>query len=187
MDWGTLVSGACGAVIALSGTLLADIRRDGEQRRRDRASERWRCYVDFLLALDAAHSALRDVARGLDDRSELRRAASGAVREAGVYSSRERLLTSGGQRVVKAGELAFARLFAIRDAVRSGATPDELEYHQAYHPFAEALWNLRMAIRVDLGQHTLAPGELDRMSWSEREGCPVCDKKCDTRNISKSD
>jgi hypothetical protein len=173
-SWIPIAGTALGAVIALGGTVLSGVRTDRSQRRRDRESDRLRTYIDFALALDAAHAALREVARIPPEESRRYKAASSAVHTSGLYSVRERLLMSASPALVTAGEMAFGRLIGIRNAVRTGAVLSGREYHDVYHPFAEALWSFRVAARVELGQNRLDPGSLDRESWSERERCAVC-------------
>nr|WP_152332246.1 hypothetical protein [Micromonospora purpureochromogenes] len=172
-NWVPLVSTALGAVVALGGTLLAGIRNDRGQRNRDRESDRVRAYVDFALALDTAHANLRAVARS-HHAADQYAAALSAVHESGLYGVRERLLISATPDLAKAGEAAFARLIGIRNAIRSGVALPTREYHDAYHAFAEALWAFRVAVRTELGQSRLSPEDLNRSSWSEREGCALC-------------
>lgn len=172
--WTSAVGAVIGAVIAFAGVLLAGIRTDHSQRRRDLEKDRLRGYVEFVLALDTAHGSLRDVARAAVTGSDRDMAAVHAVGDAGVYAIRERLLLSGSPKLVQAAEVAFLRLIDVRNAVRTGAALSDQRYHGAYHTFAESLWQFRMAARVELGQPHLTPAELSRASWSEREQCPVC-------------
>ena len=173
MTWGAPLSAVIGAVIALGSTLLVDIRRDRNQRGRDRHLERRKQCVEFTVALAEAHGALRTVARRQDgDPRDRRLAAGDAV--AGVYPVREQLLVSGTPEQLAAGESAFERLIGVRNAVRAGATLDSVEYHDAYHAFAEALWRFRLAIRADLGEPELAPESLNRVDWADREHCDRC-------------
>jgi hypothetical protein len=174
MDWVPLLSAIAGAAIALSGGLLAEIRRDRGQRERDRDREEWQTCVDFGLALDSAHSALRDVARGGDTGESNGSAANSAVHDAGVYSMRERMLMSASTELASAGERAFLRLVAVRNAVRDGATLQSAEYHRTYHAFAEGLWTYRTAVRTAFGRAPLTPAAVDRATWSEVESCDRC-------------
>ncbi|WP_235965712.1 hypothetical protein [Micromonospora rubida] len=130
--------------------------------------------VAFMLALDEAHNALRAVARTDLSPSARRDPANATLDDARVYAIRERLLVLGAAPLVSAAEAAFLRLIAVRDAVRAGACLDEAAYHQVYHPFAEALWTFRMALRADLGQPPLTPDALGREDWSDRERCRDC-------------
>ncbi|MEU8086575.1 helix-turn-helix transcriptional regulator [Micromonospora sp. NPDC049101] len=130
--------------------------------------------VAFMLALDEAHNALRAVARTNRSPAARRDPANGTLDHAGVYAIRERLLALGTVPLVTAAEVAFLRLVAIRDAIRAGAGLAEADYHRVYHPFAEALWLFRMAVRVELGQPPLTPDALGRADWSDRERCRDC-------------
>jgi hypothetical protein len=173
-SWIPFAGTALGAVIALGGTLLSGVRNDRGQRHRDRESERIKTYVDFALALDAAHAGVREVARTPPEEPGRYHAASSSVQASGLYGVRERLLMSASPALVTAGEAAFGRLIDIRNAIRGGVVLSSREYHDVYHPFAEALWAFRVAVRVELGQDALDPGDLDRESWSERERCALC-------------
>lgn len=174
MDLLPLIATVTGAVIALSGALLAEVRRDRRQRDRDYEQVRRETYVDFALALNAAHGGLREVGES-SVRAEARWAAvNRAVDEAGLYGARERLLMTATAPLVKAGETAFLRLMAVRTAIRDGAMTRSQEYHDAYHPFAEALWRFRLAVRSDFRQPAFAPESVDRTSWSERDNCAFC-------------
>jgi hypothetical protein len=173
-SWAPVIGAAVGAVIALAGTLLTTVRHDRTQRNRDRESERLKTYTDFAEALEAAHAALRVVARSAPGDSARTFAAGDAVQCSGIYGVRERLLMSGIAEPVAAGEAAFGRLINVRDAVRGGAVPSGPAYHDAYHPYADALWTFRLTARRELGQRAITPDELGRVSWSESEQCPEC-------------
>src|SRR3954463_3889355 len=120
MDLLPLIATTVGAAIALSGTLLADVRRDRRQRDRDNQQLRREVYVGFALALNTAHDTLRQVGNGPATGDERRTAAGRALGE--VYGARERLLMIATEPVAVAGEAAFLRLGDIRNAVRDGAT-----------------------------------------------------------------
>ncbi|WFE35094.1 helix-turn-helix transcriptional regulator [Micromonospora sp. WMMD975] len=130
--------------------------------------------VAFMLAVDEAHNGLRAVARTDLPPLARRGPANDALHDARVYALRERLLVLGAAPLVTAAEAAFLRLIAVRDVIRAGARLEEAAYHQAYHPFAEALWAFRMALRVDLGQPPFTPDALGRQDWSDRERCRDC-------------
>lgn len=172
MAWEALTSAVVGAVLALSATLFGDVRRDRQQRGRDLYAERRKYSVAFTVALSEALGALRSAAtQGLD--ADGLRAAAGAAMNP-TYSAREHLLLSGSGPLVVAGEEAFHRLVDIRDAVRSGKQLDSVEYHDAYHPFADALWRFRVAVRKDLQQPALSPADLQRPDWTDRDRCTTC-------------
>lgn len=176
MSWFSIVATALGATIALAGTLLADGRRQHEQRDRDRRQESWLGAIEFSYALDAAHSALRGVARSDDADNALFEAAGEAVDKAGLYKARERLLVAADREIVIAGEAAFRALIAIRNVIRDGALLATTEYHDAYHLFAEKLWEFRMLVRTHAGNQPLTPAALGRSDWSERGSCARCEE-----------
>ncbi|MEU4569112.1 helix-turn-helix domain-containing protein [Micromonospora sp. NPDC023956] len=130
--------------------------------------------VAFMLALDATHGALRRVADADLSPEDRYDAANRAVHDGALYVAREQLLVSATVPVVAAGEAAFLRLIAIRDAIRTGAVLAGPGYHAAYHPFAESLWTFRMALRQEFGQEPVTPALLDRADWSDRERCADC-------------
>ncbi|WP_433305711.1 hypothetical protein ACQP2F_18820 [Actinoplanes sp. CA-030573] len=172
MAWEALPAAAIGAVIALTGTLMGDVRRDRQQRGRERYSDRRKYCVEFTVALTRALGGLRTVTtRGLAG-EELRAAAAEAMEP--TYVAREQLLLSGTGEIVVAGEEVFHRLVDVRDAVRSGASLDSVAYHDAYHAFSDALWKFRLAVRADLEEPTLSPADLERPDWSDRDRCTVC-------------
>ncbi|MGC4903938.1 hypothetical protein ACLQ2Y_31955 [Micromonospora echinospora] len=173
-SWVPVASAGVGAVIALAGTVVAGVRADRAQRSRDRESERLATYVDFAAAIHDAHSALRDVVRTVANAEERSIAAGQALQDSKVYSTRERLLMSATIEMAKASESVFFALVAIRDAVRSGTELSGTAYHDAYHAYADAIWKFRIAARQELSQRPIAPADLNRISWSEREECPVC-------------
>ena len=172
MAWEALPSAAIGAIIALSGTLLGDARRDRQQRGRDRYTDRRRYSVEFTVTLTRALGALRGVAAAELDPIARRSAVGEAMSP--TYVAREQLLVAGTGGLVVAGEEVFHDLVAVRDAVRVGAALDSVEYHNAYHAFSESLWRFRLAIRADLQEPQLTPTELDRADWTDRDRCAVC-------------
>jgi hypothetical protein len=122
--------------------------------------------------MDAAHGALRVVADS--DEPDRRRAAGQAMSESRIYETREKLLMTGSPAVVRAGEQTFRRLADMRKAIRDGARTTQIEYHEPYHVFAESLWALRNAMRVNLGGTELTPADLDKQSWDGKAECAVC-------------
>jgi len=174
MGWVSLVSTVVGAVVALSGSLLANRITARDQLTRDRESFRRVVYVDYATALDAAHVALRAVASDVDPDRDQYAQATAAVGQSGLYRTREHLLMFGTSPVAAAAENAFQALIEIRQAVRSGAELKSAEYHAAYHDFADQIWTFRMAVREDLGEPAFSPALMGHVDWSEREECPVC-------------
>jgi len=131
-------------------------------------------YVGFVLAVDAAHAALVDVAHSRVNRAARDAAADRAVSEPSLHGQRERLLASAAPAVVTAGERLFLRLIGVYEVVRAGARLDSEAYHRAYHPFADALWAFRLAVRSELGKPPLTPQALGRVDWSDHERCANC-------------
>jgi transcriptional regulator with XRE-family HTH domain len=137
------------------------------------AADLWEVCVAFVLALDDAHNGLRECAGGSRS-GEVAQAAHLAVHGSGLYAQRERLLISGSPALVAAGETVFLALVDIRAAVRQGAGLETAEYHRVSHPFAEAMWRFRAAVRAEFGQQALSPQLLMRLDWSDRDQCPHC-------------
>jgi hypothetical protein len=177
MAWEALPSAIIGAILALSGTLLADVRRDRRSRERDREADRRGTCVAFISALTEGLGALRRVPA---ERDPARRRLATAEAMAPLYVAREQLLVSGTAALVVSGEEAFHRLIDVRDAVRRGAELDSVEYHDAYHAFSEAVWRFRLAVRQDLGEAPLTSADLNRPDFSDRDRCAVCAARRDT-------
>ena len=118
--------------------------------------------MEFLIALDAAHARLRQIADPDDPPDDLIVRARRAFGEVGVYEAREKLLLSANPAVVVPAEEALRRLATLRGVVRDGAKLHTMPYHDAYHPYAEALWKLRSSIRVDLGSAALTASVISR-------------------------
>jgi hypothetical protein len=174
VDWIPLISTAVGAAVALIGTMLADTLRSRGEHHRDNRIDRRRSYLDFVLALEGAHSRLRDVADPKATFPDLRQETSRAMGEGRVYEAREKLLMSASPAVVTAGERALRGLGALRDTVAAGAKRRTPAYHDAYHEYAGTLWRLRMSIREDLGAPGLTPADLNKPSWDSRQTCAFC-------------
>lgn len=151
MDWSAFVATAIGAVIALTGTVLADYLRGGRDRRHTDDQLRRSAYVDYLITLSTAHGRLRSLARSGASPAELDRLARESVGEVGVYASRERLLLSAAPQVIGASEVALRRLKDVRNAIASGAGLDSAAYRAARTAFSAAVWDVRTAYRADLG------------------------------------
>jgi hypothetical protein len=172
MTWGAPLSAVAGAIIALASTLLVDIRRERRSADREHLMERRRHCIAFTVALVDAHGTLRNVARQGPNLAQRELAAVTAVGD--VYPAREQVLTCGTPRLILGAESVFHHLVAVRDVIRKGATLESKEYHDAYHPFAQALWEFRLAIRSDLREPALAPQDLGLADWSDRDRCATC-------------
>ncbi len=176
MDWVTLLSTIVGGAAALLGSVLAYTLRSRDERRRAISTDRRQSYVGYLIALDAAHARLRQIADPNDPPADVPVQARRSLGEAGVYEGREKVLLAGSPSVVAPAEQALRRLALLRDAVRDGAKLHTMRYHDAYHPYAEALWVLRRSIRVDLGSAALSSSDLDKTTWDEQANCDFCQR-----------
>lgn len=174
MDWLTILATVTGGAAALLGTVLAHSLRSREERRRSSSVARRDSYVAYLVALDAAYSRLRQLADPDDPPENLAVQVRRAFGEAGVYEARERLLLVGNPAVLGPAELVLQRLGAVRSAVRGGAKLHTRAFHDVYHPYAEALWRLRVAIREDLGSAPLTPADVAKESWDSQAACELC-------------
>jgi hypothetical protein len=183
VDWLTILATVAGGAAALLGSVLAHALGSREERKRANSAERRDSYVAFLVALDAAFSTLRRLADPDVTPGDLQRQANAAFGDAGVYRSRERLLLAGNPSVVSPAETALRRLGDMRDAVVAGAKRRTPGYHDAYHPYGEALWRLRMSIRKDLGSDVLNPGDLDKENWDSQANCDFCQARARAATI----
>jgi hypothetical protein len=175
MEWSALVGATVGAILALSGSLVMDVRRDRQARRRDRQTSRRTSAVELILALNAALGALRDVAaQPSADHDDQALSAARAVGDAGLHAAREHVLITGTPALIAKAEETFRRLIAVRDAVRSGSSLESPVFHDAYHSYADSLWRFRLSVRDDLGEGGLTPADLLRRDWSDREQCQIC-------------
>ena len=137
-------------------------------------AERQKSYAALMLALGASLEALRRVA-GRDVPSEdLYAATNRALSKAGIDTAREKAMMTASPAVLGAAEAAFHALIGVRQAVRSGARLRTTEFHDAYHPYADTVWRLRLAIRHDLGGRKLTPADVNRTEWDGRETCQLC-------------
>lgn len=174
MEWMTLASTAIGALLALGATVIANFVGSRDSRRRDQEAEERKTYLDYALAAEAAHDALRRVADPGRPHENLAVEARRAVSESGIYGAREQLLVTSSANITSAGEEVLRRLADMRRAIRDGATLSSPEYHAAYHPYAKALWRLRTTARHELGRGELTPSDVGKPSWDSQENCDVC-------------
>ena len=174
MDWLTILATVAGGAAALFGTVLAHSLSSREERKRANSVARRDGYVAYLVALDAGVSRLRRLADPDDPPENLTVQVRRAFGEAGVYEARERLLLVGNPSVLGPAEQVLRRLGAVRTAVRNGAKLHTRAFHDAYHPYAEALWRLRVAIRRDLGSAPLTPADVEKDSWDSQAACDFC-------------
>jgi hypothetical protein len=177
VDWLTIFATVAGGAAALLGTVLAHSLGSREERKRANSTERRDAYVAYLVALDEAFGRVRVLADPTNPPPDLEQRIARAFGEAGVYKCRERLLLAGSPAVLSPAEEVLRKMAAFRDAVRAGAKRRTVAYHDAYHPFAEALWNLRRAIRKDLGSVELTLADLERETWDTKANCAFCQQQ----------
>ncbi len=174
MEWTALLATGTGALLALSGTVVADVIRSRRDRGHGDESQRRADYVDFLVALSSTHGRLRAIARqGLDGRA-LHVASREVIGETGLHLAYEKLLISAPVVVGGACETVLLRLRKVRDAIGAGAKLNDRTYHDAFHPLQEAVWQLRSTFRTDLGRDAYTTDDLGLADLSGLSGCVVC-------------
>ncbi len=72
--------------------------------------------------------------------------------------------------MAKRGQEMFERLRSLRLV----AGVDSAAFHGAYHPYIEAVWAYRVAVREELEGQALSPAVFGRASWDSRARCQVC-------------
>ncbi|WP_392876543.1 CchlQ [Streptomyces sp. LN499] len=150
MEWGTLVATLGGAVIAISGTVLADRLRTRQEVDRGLGARRREAYIDFIAAAGAAHTQLRRLAQAPDAATDLESASRAALTDARHYEVRERLFIDDSATVAGAGQAMFEQLRALRSAVAAGAPVSSPTFHDAYHLYIASVWAYRVAVRDEL-------------------------------------
>ncbi|MER5866518.1 CchlQ [Kitasatospora sp. NPDC002040] len=163
-----------GAVIAISGTVLADRLRTRQETDRGLDARRREVYTDFISAAGTAHTQLRRLAQTGDADTGAEEASRAALVEAGLYQVRERLYIDASPEVAGAGQRMFERLRALRRAVAGGAVESSAAFHDAYHPYIEAVWAYRVVVRAELEGQALSPAVFGWAAWDGRERCPRC-------------
>lgn len=174
MDWTTLVATAAGAVIAFAGTILADRlrqRRESEQTRESRSRD---LYVQFIVSAGACHTRLRQIAESQGEHPDLDASTLAAFTETGVYEKRERLFIDATETVAAAGQALFEGLRELRKAVSGGASWSSPAFHKVYHPYLDAAWNYRAAVRQELGSAPVSPSVFGWVSLNGMATCPIC-------------
>ncbi|KQV14995.1 MULTISPECIES: hypothetical protein [unclassified Kitasatospora] len=166
-----------GAVIAISGTVLADRLRNRHEDDRGLGARRREVYTAFIAAAGTAHAQLVQLAQDSADPAPAGRAetASRAVLvDSGIYDVRERLYIDASEPVAGAGQRMFEQLRALRRVVATGAPQSSAAFHDAYHPYIEAVWAYRVAVRAELEGRALTPAVFGWAAWDGRERCSVC-------------
>ncbi|KUL64020.1 MULTISPECIES: hypothetical protein [unclassified Streptomyces] len=181
MEWGTLVATLGGGLIAIAGTVLADRLRTRQEHRRGLQARRRDVYTEFIAAAGAAHTELRRLAQNPAGAGDLEEASRAALTDARIYEVRERLFIDASARVAGTGQAMFERLRALRKAVAAGAGTSTPAFHDVYHPYLDAVWAYREAVRDELEGRALAPADFGWAAWDGRERCPHCaDRGTDT-------
>jgi CHAD domain-containing protein len=145
-----MVSTGLGAAIALVSTLLADKRRWSRERSAARADSRRVLYGQHLHTLSIARSALRQIVRNPTLVPDQRRHAAREAFEP-CYGLRYEITIAAPAFVVTSAEEAFQRLRDLRTAVSEGEAARTPGYIAAADAYDEALRQLRVAMRRDLG------------------------------------
>lgn len=174
MDWGTLVATMGGAVIAISGTVLADRQRTRHEDDRGLQTRRREIYIEFITAAGTAHSQLRQLAQDRGAAADPEASSRAALTDARLYELRERLFIDASPEVATAGQAMFEGLRALRRAVATEASLSSPAFHEAYHPYIEAVWAYRVAVRDELEGESVSPAVFGWAAWDGRERCPQC-------------
>ncbi len=177
MEWGTLVATLGGGLIAIAGTVLADRLRTRQEHRRSLQARRRDVYTEFITAAGEAHTELRRLAQHGAGATDLEEASRSALTNARVYEVRERLFLGASSRVAGTGQTMFERLRALRKVVASGAGISTPAFHDIYHPYLDAVWAYRKAVRDELDGHALTPADFGWSAWDGRERCPHCTER----------
>ncbi|MGA4847439.1 CchlQ [Streptomyces sp. G5(2025)] len=175
MEWGTLVATLGGGLIAIAGTVLADRLRTRQEHRRALQARRRDVYTEFITAAGAAHTELRRLAsQNGAAAADVEEASRLALTNARVYEVRERLFLGASTRVAGMGQTMFEHLRALRRVVAAGADLSTPAFHDVYHPYLDAVWAYRKAVRDELEGHALTPADFGWSAWDGRERCPHC-------------
>ncbi|MCK9923105.1 CchlQ [Frankia sp. AgPm24] len=174
MDWGTLVATASGAVIAIAGTVLADHLRGRRDDDRGHLLRQRDAYIAFIVAAGVCHTRLRQIAQDNTGSGDPDAASRAVLADAGIYDVRERLFIDATATVAGAGQAMFERLRTLRQVVATGAGLSSAPFHDAYHPYLDAVWRYRAAVRAELETTALSPMVFGWDSWDGNDRCPIC-------------
>ncbi|MFJ7298951.1 CchlQ [Streptomyces sp. NPDC099088] len=177
MEWGTLVATLGGGLIAIAGTVLADRLRTRQEHRRGLQARRRDVYTEFIAAAGTAHTELRRLAQNGTAATDLEEASRLALTDARIYEVRERLFIDASARIAGTGQTMFERLRALRATVAAGAGLSAPAFHDIYHPYLNAVWAYREAVRDELGGPALTPADFGWSTWDGRERCAHCGQR----------
>jgi hypothetical protein len=139
VDWGTLAATISGAVIAICGTVLADRLRTRHDDGRGLQGRRREAYIEFISAAGAARTQLRQLAQDPGLGADLEAASRAALTDARLYEVRQPLFIDASPAVAGAGQAMFESLRGLRRTVAAGAALSAPAFHDAYHPYIEAV------------------------------------------------
>ncbi|MFG2211220.1 CchlQ [Streptomyces sp. NPDC048638] len=174
MDWGTLLATVSGGFVAISGTVLAERLRHRRESDRSSESRRRAVYIEFIGAAGVCHAKLRRIAQDPDAEADLGAAAGAALGEAALHEVRERLFIDATPEIARAGQKMFERLRALQRAVAAGARQTSPAFHDVYHPYLEAVWAYRVAVRQELEGGHFAPEVFGWEEWDGKDRCVLC-------------
>ncbi|AOP44942.1 CchlQ [Streptomyces lydicus] len=174
MDWGTLVATVSGGLIALSGTVLAEKLRRRHEDDRSSETRRRAVYVEFITAAGVCHARLRQLAQDPDAEADLEAAARLALADAAIHEVRERLFIDATTEIAGAGQAMFERLRALQRVVATGAWQTSPAFHDVYHPYLDAVWAYRVAVRQELEDGSFSPTAFGWEAWDGKDRCAVC-------------
>ncbi|MEU1088871.1 CchlQ [Streptomyces sp. NPDC005576] len=177
MEWGTLIAALGGGSIAIAGTVLADRLRIRQEHRRGLQARRRDVYTEFIAAAGVAHTELRRLAQSGAEATHLEEASRLALTNARIYEVRERLFLDASARIAGTGQTMFERLRALRRTVAAGAGISTPAFHDVYHPYLDAVWAYREAVRNELEGPALTPTDFGWSAWDGRERCPHCGQR----------
>ncbi|MEU1020895.1 hypothetical protein ABZ366_02040 [Streptomyces sp. NPDC005904] len=129
------------------------------------------------MAAGAAHTELRRLAQGGAGATDLEEASRLALTDARIYEVRERLFLDASAQVARAGQTMFERLRGLRSTVAAGVGISTPAFHDIYHPYLDAVWAYREAVRNELEGHALTPKDFGWSAWDGRERCPQCGQR----------
>lgn len=164
--WVSLIATALGALIAISGTTLADYLKHRRDERKSLRQDKQQLSTDFILAANRATGMLRRAATRDAGGAATEAAARSAVGDSGIYDARERVLLAAPPNLAAGAEKAFQAVRQLRDAVLAGNTADSAPCRAAYHRITDAIWQMRQAARANIGAEPL---DLDAMADASRQ------------------
>jgi hypothetical protein len=168
------VATASGGFLAISGTVLADYLRHRHEDDRGLGARRRPVYIEFIAAVGVSHARLRQIAVAPGEGADREAASRAALSEAAVYEMRERLFIDASTAVAGAGQTMFEQLGVLRRVVATGAGPASRVFHDACHPYLDAVWAYRVAVRRELEGASLAPADFGWDGWDGKDRCPIC-------------